>query len=140
MRFFPLAVACAAASLLGAELGGCSSSSSSSPLSCSQTVDAFCAQPPGCLSFQDAVTHCTAAQKVTSSPCSGYLVIQTLTPDSNQLSYYDATTGKLVAVVFNGESCVAGPSSFTIPSCTADAPCSGADGGAPDAMADASGG
>jgi hypothetical protein len=129
VRLTSIVLASTLAGLVGVAAAGCSSSSPG--LSCGQSIDAFCAQGSGCLSFQDAVARCTVGETVSTAPCSGYDFVAASTPDATQVNYYDATTGKLVAVVFNGESCIAGPATFTVPSCNATAPCTPGDAGTP---------
>lgn len=135
---------------------GGTSSSSSSPLSCGQTIDAFCATAsPPCartVNPSDLVgSYCDGtrpgASFGTASCAKGGKSISTkIDADTTRIFEYEPGTNKLVAVYDFGlapAKCVAGPASFTTDTCTGFAvgyqcgqPADGGADGAADAKAD----
>jgi hypothetical protein len=112
------------------------------PLTCDTTVNEYCGDSQNVCLFS-AYTDGTAIlceRAEVSRNCGGYDVVRVHGIDTGTYSYYDTTTGKLVAAFGysapSGSGCAAGPADgFTPPSCPdssfAHAPCgSAADGGA----------
>jgi hypothetical protein len=104
---------------------------------CPQSLDAFCAMTnAGCVrdwttALQTAVAAaadgsqycCRSCGVEKIEVCGGYNVLLQSGADSVGRDYYDATTGKLVAVVgYNANlgtyQCVGGPPNFGPPSCS----------------------
>jgi hypothetical protein len=113
-------------------------------LSCAETLDAFCSFPVAsaneCVyrsSYQGALAVACNSTNIVAlthafSSCGGYEIIGTAIGASSETLYFDAATGALVAVVDaetgGSTSCIAGPTSFTVPVCTDDegTPCGNA--------------
>jgi len=106
---------------------GCSKTET---LTCAASIADACGGGTNCVSTWDEARIDTAicARSVPTPPlraaCGGYHVITIALVDANRSDYYDAATGRLVAVVIaNGSNgtttCVAGPAGgFTLPTCT----------------------
>jgi len=93
---------------------------SGSSLTCPNSVEAFCASGHETQCSWSSEIGSTACQSV--AVCGGYLVANEHGVDTGTFSYYDTTTGQVLAVVAYGVpgslTCTAGPSAgFVVPAC-----------------------
>jgi hypothetical protein len=107
--------------LLGCGNGSHSSDGhSGSPLTCDSSVDVYCAGIHEVQCSWSAEIGSPACQSVAT--CGGYLVANQHGVDTGTYSYYDQTTGQLLAVTAYGVpgrlTCAAGSSGgFVVPDC-----------------------
>ena len=115
MRFLPLSL-----------IGACSMNSPTTTSTCPESISQFCATTTCAPTLASAATiDCANGDSsrilIATAPCHGMIEIVIAGVDTGTDHYYDATTGKLVAIVdfnanFGGHtSCIAGPASFDAP-------------------------
>jgi hypothetical protein len=117
-------ISLATVAIAGLLAGGCSGGTGAS-MPCANTVAAYCATNTCLMTWADVEARvCGAfggeAVHTSAQACKGFNSVDTFGVDSGITYYYDATSGNLVAVFAYGngsDSCVAGPTTFTQPSC-----------------------
>ena len=140
--------------LIPLALAGCGSSSLTGPggadsgadhaAACTVPVDNYCAGnnwgcTPTWADVEVETLSCTGNPfEDTRSDCGPYHVRELQIVEVGAISYYDSSTGALVAIIglgMNGGHCQAGPSDFVIPTCSGNntspvsVPCSNGGGG-----------
>jgi hypothetical protein len=94
-------------------------------LVCQTSVAGYCVEVGNCprtwTEAQDTLLVCQQGFNKSVPICGEYRELIAMGIDSGMRYYYDLRTGALVAVVSygypGGESCVAGPGAFLVPSC-----------------------
>jgi hypothetical protein len=126
----------------GASADDCSGATFACPHEPTCAGDAAC---PTLTMAGDLCSTVAFVETIWETICGPYLVVTDWTVDNGSATFYDRTTGAIVAILQGGNagtSCLSGPPQFTVPACSTLPYCAQAgcrsqllcpDGGAPDA-------
>jgi hypothetical protein len=117
-------LSCVAIFLVACSSNGAGEPDGSIAVTCSMTIANYCQGTP-CDMTLSAATSDRSLCPASRSVCGSYTEITQMGIDTSRHLYY--SNGQLVAIEFNGSlvnghTCVAGPSTFDVPSCLAGDP------------------